>query len=179
MNGRVYADYLVKGRAINGAWVEWNAMLCKGYETTLDCINIEIAVPLKSNMPSVELRAYTIETETICRFAYMQDSFGEKLYEGDIVLLDGYVFVIAFGICGGVKNVNHQVGYYGIYFEPANKETQKTADYGLRDDPLYFMAACKLCKRIGNIYDKYCKYEKDKGRSRAIKAALEHAERGF
>ena len=173
MDGRVYADYLVKGRAINGAWVEWNAMLCVGYETTLDCINIEIAVPLKSDMPSVELRAYTIETETICRFAYMQDSFGEKLYENDIVLIDQYVFVIAFGFCGGVKNVNRQVGYYGFYFEPADEQTKRVAEYGLRDDPLYFITGCKFCKRIGNIYDKYCKYEKDKGRSRAIKAAIE------
>lgn len=175
MKSNAHSDFWVKGRAINGEWVEWNALFCSCTESVLDCVNVQFVVPLKTNMPSVELRNYTIEAETICRFAYMQDSFGEKLYQGDIVLIDGYVFVIAFGICGGVHNVERQVGYYGFYFEPADEQTRKFAEIGLRSDPLYYMTGSKFCKRIGNIFDKYSKYEMDRGRSKAIKSALENA----
>lgn len=179
----IYGDFLVKGKTVDGEWVEWNAMLCGARDSTSDhIIVVEIARPLKTDMPSVEMRTYSIEKDTICRFSYLSDSFGRKLYEGDIVLVDGYTFVIAFGICDKYcsRYTNDRSwsidrkrgGYHAFYFEAVGEHMEKFLHYGLRDDPIHFMKHCKFCKRIGNIHDQYTRDEEDKGRQLSINAAL-------
>lgn len=82
---------------------------------------------------------------------------GKRWFEHDIVSVrdegeEIYRFIIAFGVCGGVHNVKHTVGYMGFHFIPANEETRRCMDAGARNDPLYWLNAYD-CEVIGNIHD--------------------------
>ena len=61
-------------------------------------------------------------------------------------------FSVAFGKCGGIQNVDHDVGYMGFYFEPNNEETKYCMKYGARNDMIYWLNAYK-CEVIGSIHD--------------------------
>lgn len=82
---------------------------------------------------------------------------GKPWFEHDIISVcdegeESYRFVIAFGVCGGVRNVKHTVGYMGFHFIPANEKTRRCMDAGARNDPLYWLNAYD-CEVIGNIHD--------------------------
>lgn len=85
------------------------------------------------------------------------DCFGTKVFEHDVIAVEDeqgetYRFCVAFGGCGGVKNVKHKVGYMGFHFEPWSEETKSCMEYGARDDILYWLNAYN-CEVIGTVFD--------------------------
>ena len=85
------------------------------------------------------------------------DCFGTKVFEHDVIAVEDeqgeiYRFCVAFGECGGTKNVKHKVGYMGFHFEARDKETKACMKYGARDDILYWLNAYN-CEVIGTVFD--------------------------
>ncbi len=86
--------------------------------------------------------------ETVGQYTGLTDKNGKKIFEGDIVKADDYIFLVKFGKCGGVANAENY-GYMGFYFEALSESTKSSARYGLRDDICYFSDI----EIIGNIHD--------------------------
>lgn len=85
------------------------------------------------------------------------DCFGTKVFEHDVIAVEDeqgeiYRFCVAFGECGGTKNVKHKVGYMGFHFEARDEETKVCMEYGARDDILYWLNAYN-CEVIGTVFD--------------------------
>lgn len=85
------------------------------------------------------------------------DCFGAKVFEHDVIAVEDeqgeiYRFCVAFGECGGTKNVKHKVGYMGFHFEARDEETKVCMKYGARDDILYWLNAYN-CEVIGTVFD--------------------------
>lgn len=98
-----------------------------------------------------------VDPGTVGQYIWMNDKNAVKIFEGDIVSVmdewgEIYRFLVSFGICGGVANVKHQVGYMGFYFSPANRETAHSMESGLRNDLIYWLNSYD-CEVIGNIRD--------------------------
>ena len=85
------------------------------------------------------------------------DCFETKVFEHDVIAVEDeqgeiYRFCVAFGECGGTKNVKHKVGYMGFHFEARDEETKVCMKYGARDDILYWLNAYN-CEVIGTVFD--------------------------
>lgn len=153
------------GKEIRGLWVE--GYYCQLSETTYcfkedyerhpDNTKHYIIFDQMTDwgLPNRHMQANIIP-ETLC---VRTDIFTDRKYwaEHDIISVrdekgeEVYRFILAFGKCGGVRNVPHEVGYIGFHFTPANKETEKCFEYNVRNDPLYWLNAYK-CERIGDIF---------------------------
>lgn len=87
----------------------------------------------------------------------LQDASGNSICEGDMldVINDSgsrvFCFVVSFGACGGVKNVDHQVGFVGYSLQPGDDSTARDIEFGLRTDILYWLNGYR-CVVSGNIH---------------------------
>ena len=95
---------------------------------------------------------YEAIPETVGLFTGLTDKNGAKIFEGDFIQVHGLIFVVKFGKCGGVQNVDTEVGYIGFYVEPIGKDAKLLSDSGLRTDILYWINSVGV-EIIGNIHD--------------------------
>lgn len=100
--------------------------------------------------------AHTVGPATIGQYTGLTDKSGVKIFEGDIVSAknnicgETYRFLVEYGVCGGVENVEHPVGFPCFFFREVTGVIP--SEYMMRKDPVYFLNAYK-CEVIGNIHD--------------------------
>lgn len=129
--------FLSRGkRKDNGEWVDGNLVYTR--TTTLGVV---------TEIYTLEMR-YEVIPKTVGQYTGLKDKNGKKIFEGDIVEADGYIFFVNFGKCGGVAN-KVDYGYIGYYLDGYDEITKKALSYGLRDDICYFTNI----EAIGNIHD--------------------------
>ena len=129
--------FLFRGkRKDNGEWVDGNLVYTR--TTTLGVV---------TEIYTLEMR-YEVIPKTVGQYAGLKDKNGKKIFEGDIVEADGYIFFVNFGKCGGVAN-KVDYGYIGYYLDGYDEITKKALSYGLRDDICYFTNI----EVIGNIHN--------------------------
>ena len=132
-------EILFRGkRKDNGEWVYGNLFIPDKADTpTQICTG--------TNVTRI---SFYISPETVGQYTGLVDKNGKKIFEGDIVEANSYIFVVKFGKCGGVDN-NDNYGYMGFYFDGFDKITKDCIEYGLRNDICYFTER----EVIGNIHD--------------------------
>ena len=142
---------VVDGEKVKGRWVYgWYCMSCFGRWPLKDTI-----------IPAQEAKDGCIEhievlPSTVGQYINV-DCFGTKVFEHDVIAVEDeqgeiYRFCVAFGECGGTKNVKHKDGYMGFHFEARAEETKVCMKYGARDDILYWLNAYN-CEVIGTVFD--------------------------
>lgn len=99
-----------------------------------------------------------VDPDTICQYIGRTGSTGKKIFESDILSVKNevgecYRFVVRFGVCGGTKNVDYEVGYMGFYLEGCDEETRKCLEFGARNDILYWLNEYH-CEVVGSLFDK-------------------------
>lgn len=128
----------------NGEWLEGD-LLCAVY---LDGTRDHSITSRESNV----VECYLVDTSTLGEYVGLTDKNGKMIFEGDILQANEYKFVVKFGKCGGIKNVNHEVGYIGFYVLPIGKDAKLSIESGIRTDILYWLNAYDVAV-IGNIHD--------------------------
>lgn len=132
---------VVDREKVNGRWVEGYLWSKRTIGVTSPCGNLDEVVVIPS---------------TVGQYINA-DCFGTKVFEHDVIAVENelgevYRFCVVFGVCGGMKNVKHKVGYMGFRFGPWNEETKACMEYGSRDDILYWLNAYN-CEVIGTVFD--------------------------
>lgn len=131
-------EILFRGKRHNGDWVVGNLFIPDKEDAPTEiCVGTNV----------IRI-TYDVIPETVGEYTGLTDKNGNKIFEGDIVETDGYIFVVKFGKCGGVAN-NDNYGYMGFYFDGFDKITKDCIGYGLRNDICYFTER----EVIGNIHD--------------------------
>jgi len=97
--------------------------------------------------------SHEVDPDTVGPYIGLSDKNSVKIFSGDIICAkndyEEMKFVVLFGICGGVQNVLHDVGYLTFYFSEIRRNPR---NFPIRNDPLYFLNAYE-CEVIGNIHD--------------------------
>jgi uncharacterized phage protein (TIGR01671 family) len=132
-------EILFCGKRINdGKWIEGHYVITPKFDGSRTAI-------ITADSPRV---LFYVEAETVGQYIGRTDKNGTKIFTGNIVKADDFMFVVKFGKCGGVANAENY-GYMGFYFEAFGEGTKAAAKYGLRDDICYFTDV----EVIGNIHD--------------------------
>lgn len=147
-------DILSRGKRRDGGWVFGSLLKVTFDGVTYNLIFADNFMCFLGEFTATEHAV--VDPETVGQYTGLTVK-EKRWFEHDIISVrdEGKEicrFIIAFGVCGGVHNVKQTVGYLGYHFIPANKETRCCMDFGVRNDPLYWINAYD-CEVIGNIHD--------------------------
>lgn len=161
---------VVDGEKVKGRWVEGDVLSDSNGDTYITACKFtpmmpgfekRTTLPISCNHPeewvlSVDVPVFKVLPSTVGQYINV-DCFGTKVFEHDVIAVEDeqgeiYRFCVAFGECGGTKNVKHKVGYMGFHFEARDEETKVCMKYGARDDILYWLNAYN-CEVIGTVFD--------------------------
>ena len=146
---------VVDGEKVKGRWVEGYVVRHpSAIQIGDDCSPWYIHVPPVD--PDDNGGVFNVIPSTVGQYINV-DCFGTKVFEHDVIAVEDeqgeiYRFCVAFGECGGTKNVKHKVGYMGFHFEARDEEAKVCMKYGARDDILYWFNAYN-CEVIGTVFD--------------------------
>ena len=134
---------MVDGEKVTGKWIYGSHILIDG---------AHYIMPSRMHLHDIT----DVLPSTVGQYINV-DCFGTKVFEHDVIAVEDeqgeiYRFCVAFGECGGTKNVKHKVGYMGFHFEARDEETKVCMKYGARDDILYWLNAYN-CEVIGTVFD--------------------------
>lgn len=141
-------EILFKAKLIEtGAWEEGSVILFPDGDSFIYCTE-------SKNV----LWEHQVDTSTICQYTGLNDKNGKKIFDGDVIISDNgfddsYKFVVCFGACGGAKNVEHEVGYFGFFLDGYDDNTKHFLKCGLRNDIVFWVCENR-CEIVGNIHDK-------------------------
>lgn len=85
---------------------------------------------------------------TVGQYTGLNDRNGTRVFEGNIIKAGEQKFIVKFGKCGGVENIDEDVGYIGFYITPVNVKYADT----YRTDILFWISTYGV-EVIGNIHN--------------------------
>lgn len=131
---------MFRGKTLGGAWVEGN-LLTHG-------VDYDTAIRVPSNTPVAGGAVIAVKPDTVGEFTGLTDKRGKRIFEGDIIKLQGGGGLLCFGEKEFIGVVRHDGRGGGLrstlsrmYIKPINDELNE-ADY----------TPAKM-EIIGNVYD--------------------------
>ena len=139
--------FLARGkRKDNSKWIEGDLIRSKGLYYIHPLSN---GVTVKNTLGRL-IVMHEIDPSTLGWCTGLTDKNGKRVFDGDIIQAGGLKFIVKFGKCGGVNNVDYEVGYMGFYVIPIGLD--EVANNITRTDILYWLNTYEITV-IGNIHD--------------------------
>lgn len=141
-------EILFRGKRLdNGEWVYGYYCKTEFRSTIIPSMGID-----RNGIMHIE-----VDPDTIGQFIGMTDKMGKRIFDGDILMVKNEdvfaeAFVVRYGHCGGIQNVDHEVGYVGFYVEPVGIGAAVLLEFGIRTDILYWMNEYEM-EVVGNAFE--------------------------
>lgn len=150
-------EILFRGKRLDtGGWV-YGSLIDSGNHSQVAIFPYNDSASTMSVRQLVYLGMVSVAPNTVGQFTGMTDKMGKRIFDGDILMVkneDVFAesFVVRYGHCGGIQNVDHEVGYVGFYVEPVGIGAAELLAFGMRTDILYWLNEYEI-EVVGNAFD--------------------------